>query len=217
MRRRRATSRKPAKVQRTIKAKRGVTPKAARNRHLPVLTKDTEVARLARERDDALEQLSATSDVLKVISSSPGDLQAVFGAILANAVRLCEAKFGTLYRYEADGLHLAAAHDVPPAFAELRRRGPIRPGPKTMLGRIVMTKRVIHVPDLTAEQSYLERDPHSVTSVELAGVRTGVTVPMLKGDEIVGVISVYRQEVRPFTDKQIELVKNFAAQAVIAI
>ena len=174
-----------------------------------------------RQRTDdlgeSLEQQTATSEVLQVISRSPGELQPVFESMLANATRLCEANFGNMYVSEGEGFRIAAAHNTPPAFVEARQRGQHRPGPDTPSGRMARTKTVVHVADVAAEQSYLERDPGVVTAVEAGGVRTALMVPMLKESELVGFLAIYRQEVRPFTDKQIELVKNFAAQAVIAI
>src|SRR5262249_44595569 len=170
-----------------------------------------------RELSEALEQQTATSEVLRVISSSPGELQPVFDAMLANATRLCEAKFGTLYLRDGDGFHAASLHNAPPAFAENRKRGLIRPGPGTALGRLLRTKQVVCIADVTMEPAYIEGDPLLVTDVKLAGFRTILAVPMLKENELIGGIVIYRQEVRPFTDKQIELVSNFAAQAVIAI
>jgi GAF domain-containing protein len=166
---------------------------------------------------EALEQQTATSEVLQVISSSSGDLEPAFRTVLENAVRLCDAKFGTINRWDGEALHLVATHKVPPAFAEFRRRTPFRPGPENPISRMLMTKTVIHFRDLAAEQGYIERNPTFVAAVELGGVRTFLAVPMLKENELIGVVIVYRQEVRPFTDKQIDLVKNFAAQAVIAI
>ena len=168
-----------------------------------------------RELTESLEQQTATSEVLQVISSSPGDLQPVFEAMLANAVRICDAKFGNIYRWDGELLHLVAAHNTPPALAATRRRSAMRP--TWNIGRMVATKAVTHVADLVANQAYSERDPTSVAAVELGGVRTYVAVPMLKENELIGSFSLYRQEVRPFTDKQIALVTSFANQAVIAI
>ena len=171
-----------------------------------------------RELTESLEQQTATSGVLQVISSSPGDLQPVFETMLHNAVRICDAKFGNIFRWEGDALHLVATHNIPPAFAELRRRSPFSPGPENPIGRMVATKAVVQVADLAAEPRYIDRrDPAIVAAVELGGIRTFVAVPMLKENELIGALIVYRQEVRPFTDKQIALVANFASQAVIAI
>ena len=171
-----------------------------------------------RELTESLEQQTATSEVLQVISSSPGDLQPVFETMLENAARICDAKFGNIHRWDGDALHLVATHNTPPGFAEFRRRSPIRPNPKNVVGRTIATKTAVHVADLAAEQSYIEqRDPNYVAAVELGGVRTFLAVPMLKENELIGLFTLYRQEVRPFTDKQIALVTNFAAQAVIAI
>jgi GAF domain-containing protein len=178
----------------------------------------TDLRRRTDDLSEALDQQTATSEVLGVISSSPGDLQPVFEAMLANATRICQAKFGILWLVEGDGLCLGALHGVPPAFAEVRRREPfVRPGPRSGLGRCHATKQVVHISDVAAEQAYRDREPLRVALVEQAGARTIINVPMLKEDELIGVISIYRQEVRPFTDRQIELIQNFASQAVIAI
>ena len=172
----------------------------------------------SRELSESLEQQTATSEVLRVISSSPGDLQPVFEAMLENAVRICDAKFGNIHRRDGETLHLMATHNTPPAFAEYRRRSLWRPNPITAVGRTIATKTVVHIADIAAEEVYTEqREPNYVAAIELGGVRTFLAVPMLKENELIGVFTVYRQEVRPFTDKQIEVVKNFAAQAVIAI
>src|SRR5262249_54047089 len=177
-----------------------------------------ENVRLLNELRETLQQQTATSEVLQVISSSPGELQPVFDAMLANATRICEAKFGTLYLRDGDTFHAASLHNAPPAFAEdYRKRGPIRPGPATVLGRLIRTKQVVRIADATREKAYIEGDPLFVTAVKLGGYRTILGVPMLKENELIGGILIYRQEVRPFTAKHIELVKNFAAQAVIAI
>ena len=176
-----------------------------------------ENARLLNELRESLEQQTATSEVLRVISSSPGELEPVFEAMLQNAVHVCDAKFGNIFRWGGDSLHLLATHNTPRAFAEARRNLPFRPGPDTLTGRMVATKSVTHVADLAAELGYAERDPLYVESVEVGGIRTLLSVPMLKENELIGALTIYRQDVRPFSDKQIELVRNFAAQAVIAI
>src|SRR6516162_2987753 len=170
-----------------------------------------------RELSEALEQQTATSEVLQVISRSPGELQPVFESMLANATRLCGAKFGTLNLYDGDAFRFVAFHNTPAAFVAEHKRAPIRPGPNTGLGRAARTKQVIHIADLMADSAYAKRDPLRVADVEVLGARTFLAVPMLKENDVVGIIGIYRKEVRPFTDKQIELVSNFAAQAVIAI
>jgi GAF domain-containing protein len=166
---------------------------------------------------ESLEQQTATSEVLKVISSSPGELEPVFNAMLENATRICEAKFGSLYLYDEGRLTLAAMHNAPPAFVEARRRGPIRPAPDSALGQVIRTKQAAQVADVAAARAYATGNPAAVDAVKLAGMRTVVAVPMLKDGRLIGIIASYRQEVRPFTDKQIALFENFAAQAVIAI
>ena len=176
-----------------------------------------ENTRLLNELRESLQQQTATADVLKVISSTPGELKPVFETMLANAMRICEAKYGHLLLYDGDSFHAAHLQDVPPSYRDIWERGPIRPSPKVALGRLVRTKQVIQISDIKADPAYSERDPLRVATVELAGARTLLAVPMLKEGQLAGAIVFYRQEVRPFTDKQIELVKNFAAQAVIAI
>ena len=176
-----------------------------------------ENARLFNETKEALEQQTATSEVLKVISSSPGDLEPVFATMLEKAVRICDAKFGTLYLHEAGGLRLMAAHDVPQGFSEARRGGLTQPAPGGALEGATRTKRTVQITDLAATQAYAERHPRMVEAVEIGGIRTVVAVPMLKDNELVGVIAIHRREVLPFTDKQIALLTNFANQAVIAI
>jgi GAF domain-containing protein len=177
-----------------------------------------ENTRLFNELRESLQQQTATADVLKVISSSPGDLEPVFEIMLANAVRICEAKFGSMYFYEKNAFRFVAQHNAPVAWTVKRQEEPVfRPHPDSGLGRLILTKQVTLVADIRTTQAYVERDPNVVASAELAGYRTLLAVPMLKENELIGVINIYRQEVRPFNDKQIGLVQNFASQAVIAI
>jgi signal transduction histidine kinase len=172
--------------------------------------------RRTRELSEALEQQAATSEVLRVISSSASDLEPVFATILANATRICEATFGNMYLRDGEVFRIAAAHNTPPALLEHRRRVPLQ-RPTSAFGRMVRTKQVVHVADLLADQTYAEREPEVVTGVELGGIRTLLIVPMLKEKDLIGALTIYRQEVRPFNDKQVELIKSFASQAVIAI
>ena len=161
-----------------------------------------ENTRLLSELRESLQQQTATADVLKVISSSPGDMKPVFEAMLTNALRICEAKFGHLLLYDGERFHAAHLHDVPAAYREYwQKHGPICPGPNTGLGRIVRDKQMFHIPDLKAEAAYAARDSLRVVTVEQAGARSLVGVPMLKEDNLVGAIVIYRQEVRPFTEK----------------
>ena len=177
----------------------------------------TELRQRTADLTESLEQQTATSEVLQVISSSPGDIEPVFAAVLEKAVRICDAKFGALYLHYGGGLRLVAAREVPPAFAEAQRAGPIQPAPGGMLDSVMKTGRTVHLPDLAATQAYLERHPTMVEAVELGGIRTVVGVPMIHENELVGLIGIYRQDVRPFTDKQMALLTSFASQAVIAI
>src|SRR6516165_4010436 len=176
-----------------------------------------ENTRLLNELRESLQQQTATADVLKVISSSPGELELVFNALLENARRICEAKFGILFLCEGDGFRAAAMQNAPPALVEAYTHDVIRPPPDAPLGRVAATKQVAHVADIKTMQSYIDRDPFIVSAVELAGYRTVLSVPMLKDNELIGTITLIRQEVRPFPDKQIALVERFARQAVIAI
>jgi GAF domain-containing protein len=170
-----------------------------------------ENARLLNELRQSLEQQTATADVLRVISSSPGELEPVFNSLLENAVRLCDAKFGNLFLYDGASFRTAAMQNAPEAYRDYQRqRGSFVPPPGTSLDRIVKTRDVVCILDDAAE-------PVPSSPSRLAGARTHLAVPMFKDDALVGAIIIYRQEVRPFTEKQIELVKNFAAQAVIAI
>jgi GAF domain-containing protein len=176
-----------------------------------------ENARLLTELRESLEQQTATSEVLRVISSSPGDLQPVFQAILENATRICEAKYGNLYQYHKGVIQLVASHSPSAALASERlREPPFRPSPGTAVGRALQTKAAVHIADVLAEPGFPHDDPLR-RAAERGGARTVVSVPMLKENELVGAITIFRQEVRPFNEKQIQLVTNFADQAVIAI
>jgi hypothetical protein len=170
-----------------------------------------------RDLSDALEQQTATSEVLRVISSSPGELELVFQAMLEKAVHICEARFGVLWLYDGSKFRTGALYNVPAAFVEFWQRGPHSPTPGSALGRVTAIKRTVQIADMKAEEGYARGDPLVVAGVELARVRSVVVVPMLKEGELIGAIGIYQREVRPFNDKQIALVSNFAAQAVIAI
>jgi two-component system, NtrC family, sensor kinase len=176
-----------------------------------------ENTRLLNELRESLEQQTATSEVLSVISSSPGELEPVFKAMLENATRVCGSNFGTLYLREGDAFRAVSMHGATPTYMQSRLGQLFYPGPETGIGRLVRTKDVVHIPDATADPAYRQGDPMRVAAVDLGGVRTLLDVPMLKENELIGAIAIYREEVRPFTDKDIELVKNFASQAVIAI
>ena len=186
-----------------------------------IAIENTRLLNELRQRTDdlseALEQQTATSEVLRVISSSPGELTPVFQTMLENATRICDAKFGVMWLCEGGGFRAVALHG-PTAHVDERRRDPlIYPEPKTPLARIARSRQIVHITDIRTEPAYVERLPTFVGLVDAAGARTFLAVPMLKENELIGAISIYRQEVRPFTNKEIELVKNFASQAVIAI
>jgi two-component system, NtrC family, sensor kinase len=178
-----------------------------------------ELRQRTNDLTESLEQQTATTEVLQIISSSSGDLEPVFAAMLEKGVRICGATFGNISRWDGEVMHHVATHNAPAAFAEARKLSPdYRPGPKTIFGRLIATKKVVHVADLAADEVYVsERFPAAVSAVELGGVRTLLAVPMLKENELIGAITVYRREVRPFTDKQVALLTSFADQAVIAI
>jgi two-component system, NtrC family, sensor kinase len=173
-------------------------------------------SRLERELREVAEQQLATAEVLRLIGTSSGDLQPVFASILASAVRLCGADNGAINRWDGNALHLIATHNMPRGFVDLRNRSPYRPNQHSASGRMLASKAPVHIADLTKDRSYLEGNPPTVAAVEL-GIRTTLAVPIWKGDELVGSFSLGRNQVRPFTDKQIEVVQTFAAQAVVAI
>ena len=177
----------------------------------------TDLTERTADLTEALEQQTATSEVLQVISGSPGDVEPVFSTMLEKAVRICDASFGNIYRWDGKALNLVATHNTPPAFAEARGRSTLRPGSNSLIGRMLATKAVVHIADVAATQAYEQRVPETVAAVELGGVRTILGVPMHHEGELIGSFTLYRTEVSPFTDKQIALVTNFAAQAVIAI
>jgi signal transduction histidine kinase len=174
-----------------------------------------------RQRTDdlteSLEQQTATSEVLQVISSSPGELEPVFQKMLENATRVCGANFGLMNLWDGDSFTMASGYNVPPAFAALRARMPVHPHPQSGLAAVVSTHQVAHIHDVRNSPAYLAGAPGAVEMADVAGARTIVVVPMLKENELIGAISIYRREVKPFTDKQIALVENFTKQAVIAI
>ena len=196
--------------------KRSHAPKPVRRRRSAASGPAAKIVRLRRELNAASELQKATSEVLRVIASSTGDIERVFETILANAVRVCDAYSGAINRWDGETLQLIATHNMPPAFAELRMLAP-HPDENSASGRLLLHKSIVHIPDLAADRAYAARSPTTVAAVELGGVRTTLAVPMLKEDELIGSFTVGRREVRPFTAKQIEIVQNFAAKAVIVV
>ncbi len=195
-----------------MKAKRNTALKAGRRANSSVADLKEQIERQARELDEARERETAAAEVLRVISSFPGDLKPVFEAIISNAQRICGARFGNLVLFDGKNMRVVAMHNAAPEHMAMRQRDPIVPLEKSILGPLVRTKMLVHVADITAEEPYA-----SSALARVGGMRTALAVPMLRDDELVGAIGIYNNEVRPFTDKQIALLTNFAAQAVIAV
>src|ERR1700729_857597 len=216
MRRRLKGGGKTKTRQRKAAAPRGRNGAATRRRGSGRARQKAEIARLSRELDEASQQQAATAEILQIISGSPGDLQPAFGKMLAHAARICDAKYGNVFRLDGDTLHLVASHNTPAALIEARRQ--VRLNPKLPFGRMVATKAAVQVADIMAEEAYtVQRDPRLVAPVEIGGARSVLVVPLLKEGEVIGAFSLSRQEVRTFSDKQIELLSSFAAQAASAV
>jgi GAF domain-containing protein len=206
-----------------IKGPRRKTPEPKRLNALKVTIrsnssttgKETEVARLTRELSEERKQRAATSEVLHLLSGSHGDLNRLFDTILSNATKLCQANFGALFLCEADAFRIVAQHNAPPAYRELRQREPLARGRPLL--RMAETKQVVHIADLREYVAANPADKDAAAFAKLSGVRTVLIVPMLKDGEVVGAIVIYRQQVRTFNDREIELTKDFASQAVSAI
>jgi transcriptional regulator with GAF, ATPase, and Fis domain len=206
-----------------LKGRRRKTPEPKRSDALRVqarsklfpATEETEVARLTRELSEERKQRTATSEVLHLLSGSHGDLNRLFDTILSNATKLCQANFGALFLCEADAFRIVAQHNAPPAYVELRQREPsVRGRP---LLRTAETKQLVHIADLREYVASNPDDKDVAAFAKLSGVRTVLVVPMLKQDDVVGAIVIYRKEVRSFDDREIEFIRDFSAQAVIAI
>src|SRR5215469_14551976 len=206
-----------ARLRKTTKQKRRYASISQRRRVSRTVRRDTEIDPIIRELNTIAEQQRATTEVLRLIGSSSTDPQLVFANILASAVRLCDADIGLINRWDGDALHLVATHHMPQTFIERRKQSPYRPHQRSPSGRMLANRRLIHIVDLALDQAYLERNPPAVAAVEIAGVRTVLLVPLWKDKELIGSFLVGRKEVRPFADKQIEIIQNFATQAVVAI
>ena len=176
-----------------------------------------ENARLISETQEALDQQTATTEVLQVINSSPGNLAPVFDTMLEKATRLSDAAFGVMQVYDGAQFRTVATRSMPPALAEFLLHTPRQPTPHSAVSRILEGEDFVHFEDMTCEPAFLSGDPRQQAFVELGGTRTYVAVALRKDDRLLGTIATYRQEVRPFSDKQIALLQNFAAQAVIAM
>jgi class 3 adenylate cyclase len=217
MRRRSRAGSVKSRLGKAAAPKRPSGTKAAQPVSSSAANREPEIARLTRELAEARQQQTATADILRIISSSSSSLQRAFETILESATRICEASLGFMVKYDGETFYPIANVDGAAAFLEFVTGRPLQPGPETVLGRVERSMRPFQVEDLAASRGYAERDPIAVAAVELGRVRTFLGVPMIRDDKLVGVILLYRREVRPFTDKQIAVVQNFAAQAVIAI
>ena len=202
------TSGKAIKTQR----RRTFAPKAARDRRSPAGGKETNVAQLTRERDESLEQQAATADVLKVISRSVFDLQSVLDRLIESAAKLCDADMGGIVRPQEGHFQFAGNYRMSQEFADLVAVTPISSGRGTLAGRVIMTGRIVHIPDALSDSEYTFK-----SGQKIVGYRTGLGVPLMREGTPIGVLILWRSHVRPFTDKQIQLVATFADQAVIAI
>ena len=211
MRRRSKAGDEPVRRRKAAPPKRRNGRKAAHRRNSSAASQETKVARLTRELNEAFQQQSATADVLKVISRSTFDLQMVLDTLLQSAARLREAPRAVMFRQDGELYHAVAFHNASPEIIDFVRRHPIKPGRHTVTARVALKRRVIHVADLQADAEY------KYTLRDVDPIRTELGVPMFREDVVVGVIILYKFEVQPFTDKQIELVRTFADQAVIAI
>ncbi len=204
MKRRSRADGEPTKgrLRKAPKPTRRAAPKTVA-RSISAPDEETEVGRLTRELNEAREQQSATSEVLRIISDTPSELDPILKTILANATNLCQATFGVMYLVDGDAFRTVATHNLPQAFVESRRRNPmVSVTGKSGLSRLAATKRPVHIADVTEDPTY-RIDPQRISFVNLTGARSILDVPMLKGHELIGAICVYRQEVRRFTDKQI--------------
>ena len=210
----RKTAAAPRKTQRPVPASSSRASRNALERQLADVRQ--QLHQRTDDLNEALEQQTATSDVLKVISSSPGDLKPVFDAMLLNALNICEANFGNFLLVDGDAVRMTAHRNAPEAYVAMYEKGPLRPGPHTAVGRVIRTKKTVQIEDIRAEAE-AKRDLLRIATLNILQARTLLAVPLLKGTDLIGIMVMYRQEVWPFSEKQIELLQSFAAQAVIAI